>query len=102
MRESRACGAAIRTASSSNFRTFRYYLGLSPKKPEFGRFGCAEKLEYWAGMWGTIVMAATGLVIWFAVTVTTWIPRWWIDVATIIHLFEAILATLSILVWHLY
>jgi len=84
------------------FRTFRFYLGLSSKKPEFGRFGYAEKLEYWAGMWGTIVMAVTGLVIWFAVTVTTWIPRWWVDVATVIHLFEAILATMSILVWHLY
>jgi cytochrome b subunit of formate dehydrogenase len=84
------------------FRTFRYYLGLSTEKPEFRRFGYAEKLEYWAGMWGTIVMAVTGLVIWFAVTVTTWVPRWWVDVATVIHLFEAILATMSIVVWHLY
>jgi len=34
--------------------------------------------------------------------VTTWIPRWWVDVATVIHLFEAVLATMSILIWHLY
>ncbi|HEX9130557.1 MAG TPA: cytochrome b/b6 domain-containing protein [Gemmatimonadaceae bacterium] len=84
------------------FRMFRYYLGLSPNKPQFRRFGYSEKLEYWAGMWGTIVMAMTGLAIWFAVFVTTWLPRWWIDIATTIHLYEAILATMSILLWHLY
>ncbi len=32
----------------------------------------------------------------------TWIPRWWIDIATTIHYYEAILATLAIIVWHLY
>jgi cytochrome b subunit of formate dehydrogenase len=83
-------------------RIFRYYLGLSTEKPAFGRFTYAEKIEYWAGMWGTIVMSVTGIVIWFAVTVTNWIPRWWVDIATTIHLFEAILATLSIAVWHFY
>ncbi len=80
----------------------RYYLGRSRQKPAFGRFGYAEKAEYWAGMWGTIVMAVTGLVIWYAVTVATWIPRWWIDIATTIHFYEAILATLAIIVWHFY
>lgn len=79
-----------------------FSLGLSKKKPEFGRFSYAEKMEYWAGMWGTVVMALTGLVIWYAVGVATWVPRWWIDIATTIHFYEAILATLAILVWHLY
>jgi cytochrome b subunit of formate dehydrogenase len=84
------------------FDVLRYYLGLSTKKPQFGRFSYAEKMEYWAGMWGTIVMAITGLMIWYSVGVATWIPRWWIDVATTVHYYEAILATLAILVWHLY
>ncbi len=79
-----------------------FSLGLSKKKPEFGRFSYAEKMEYWAGMWGTVVMALTGLVIWYAVGVATWVPRWWVDIATTIHFYEAILATLAILVWHLY
>ncbi|MGZ4778185.1 MAG: formate dehydrogenase subunit gamma, partial [Thermoanaerobaculia bacterium] len=80
----------------------KYYLGLSSNRPEFGRFNYAEKMEYWAGLWGTLVMAITGLVIWYSVTVATWVPRWWIDIATTIHFYEAILATLAILVWHLY
>ena len=81
---------------------FRYYLGLSKEKPEFPRFNYAEKMEYWAGMWGTVVMAVTGIMIWYFVGVASWIPRWWIDVATTIHFYEAILATLAILVWHFY
>jgi len=80
----------------------RYYSGRSAERPTFGRFSYAEKAEYWAGMWGTIVMAVTGVVIWYAVAVATWIPRWWIDIATTIHFYEAILATLAILVWHFY
>jgi len=75
---------------------------LRGKHAHIGRFSYAEKAEYWAGLWGTMVMAVTGLMIWYFVEVATWIPRWWIDVATTIHYYEAILATLAILVWHLY
>lgn len=75
---------------------------LRGRKPKRGRFDYAEKAEYWAGLWGTIVMAITGLMIWYSVGVATWIPRWWIDIATTIHYYEAILATLAIIVWHLY
>lgn len=75
---------------------------LLGRKPQSGRFTYAEKAEYWAGLWGTIVMAVTGLIIWYFVEVATWVPRWWIDIATTIHFYEAILATLAIIVWHLY
>lgn len=75
---------------------------LRNRKPNSGRFTYAEKAEYWAGLWGTIVMAITGLMIWYSVDVARWIPRWWIDIATTVHYYEAILATLAIIVWHLY
>ena len=81
---------------------FGYGLGKRKDKPQFGRFSYAEKIEYWAMVWGTIVMGVTGLMIWYFVEVATWIPRWWIDVATTIHYYEAILATLAIIVWHFY
>jgi formate dehydrogenase gamma subunit len=84
------------------FAVMRYYLGLTKEKPQFGRFNYAEKVEYWAGMWGTIVMAITGALIWFSVTVTNWMPRWWIDIATAIHFYEGVLATLAIIIWHFY
>jgi cytochrome b subunit of formate dehydrogenase/5-methylcytosine-specific restriction endonuclease McrA len=82
--------------------TMLYYLGLSSRKPAYGRFSYAEKAEYWALVWGTIIMAVTGIVIWAKIWVGNTLARWWVDVATAIHFYEAILATLAILVWHFY
>jgi cytochrome b subunit of formate dehydrogenase len=77
---------------------------LRHRHPKMGRFTYAEKAEYWALIWGTLVMGVTGLMLWFEVQVSAWfgLPRWWVDVALLIHYYEAILATLAILIWHLY
>jgi cytochrome b subunit of formate dehydrogenase len=82
--------------------TMRYYLGLSKVKPKFGRFNYAEKAEYWALVWGTALMGLTGVMMWAKVLVGDLLARWWVDVATAIHYYEAILATLAIIVWHFY
>jgi formate dehydrogenase gamma subunit len=71
-------------------------------EPKAGRFGYVEKIEYWAVIWGSVIMGVTGLVIWFKMEVTHWLPRWVIEVATTIHYYEAILACLAIVVWHFY
>jgi len=80
----------------------RYLLGWSMEKPKFNRFGYAEKMEYWAVIWGTIIMGVSGLMIWFKMDVTRFLPRWIVDVALTIHYYEAILACLAIVVWHFY
>jgi cytochrome b subunit of formate dehydrogenase len=79
-----------------------YYLGLTSRKPEFARFNYAEKAEYWSLVWGVLVMASTGIMLWAKVMVGNHLPRWWLDAATAIHFYEAVLATLAILVWHFY
>ena len=81
---------------------FAYYLGLSKEKPKILRFGYAEKAEYWAVVWGTLVMGLTGLMIWFKLGVFRFLPRWTIDIALAVHFYEAVLATLAIIVWHFY
>ncbi len=81
---------------------FLFYLGVSDQRPMFRRFSYAEKAEYWALVWGMFVMAGTGLMIWFKMLVMDRVPGWWIDVAILVHWYEAILATLAIIVWHLY
>jgi hypothetical protein len=53
-------------------------------------------------VWGLIVMASTGIMLWAKVTVGSLLPRWWLDIATAIHFYEAVLATLAIVVWHFY
>jgi formate dehydrogenase gamma subunit len=80
----------------------RYLTGLSPEKAKIARFGYAEKMEYWAVIWGTIIMGVTGLMIWFKMDVTQFLPRWAVDVSLTIHYYEAILACLAIVVWHFY
>lgn len=84
------------------WQNLSYYLGLSRNKPDFPRFNYAEKAEYWALVWGMFVMAGTGIMLWAKVFFGNHLPRWWLDVATAIHLYEAILATLAIVVWHFY
>jgi formate dehydrogenase gamma subunit len=81
---------------------FGYYLGASTVKPKIARFGYAEKAEYWAVIWGTILMGLTGLMIWFKLGVFRFLPRWAIDIALSVHFYEAVLATLAIIVWHFY
>ena len=47
-------------------------------------------------------MGLTGIMMWAKVWVGNLLARWWVDVATAVHFYEAILATLAILVWHFY
>lgn len=77
-------------------------LGLSHSHPKFDRFNFEEKAEYWALIWGTVVMGATGLMQWFPLQVTSVLPGWIIPVAHAFHRWEAILAVLAILTWHFY
>jgi formate dehydrogenase gamma subunit len=81
---------------------FAYYLGIRKEKPKIARFGYAEKAEYWAVIWGTLIMGLTGLIIWFKLGIFGFLPRWWLDIALAVHFYEAILATLAIIVWHFY
>jgi cytochrome b subunit of formate dehydrogenase len=80
----------------------KYNAGLSPHKPKFDRFSYIEKAEYWALVWGTIVMAATGTVMWFDNTFIGLLTKLGYDVSRTIHFYEAWLASLAILVWHFY
>lgn len=81
-------------------QTVLYYLRLRKQPPEFNKFDYTEKAEYWALVWGTIVMGVTGLILWFPTIVGDWAPVWLIKVSETIHFYEAILATLAIIVWH--
>jgi len=80
----------------------KYNLGISRVKPRFGRFSYVEKSEYWALVWGTVVMGITGVILWFDNTSLNLLTKLWWDVARTVHYYEAWLATLAILIWHFY
>ncbi len=79
-----------------------FNLGLSKKEPRFGRFSYIEKAEYWALIWGNAVMIVTGILLWFDNYFVRIFPKGVLDVSLVIHYYEAILASLAILIWHLY
>jgi cytochrome b subunit of formate dehydrogenase len=90
----------------ADFREFvhrvTYNLGRRSDPPAPVRVGYVEKAEYWAALWGTVITAVTGLLLWFENFTLTWLPGWVPEAATVLHFLEAILATLAIAVWHFY
>lgn len=79
-----------------------YYLGLRKHKAYYGRYNYAEKVEYLAVVWGTIIMAITGFMMWNPIATTRWLPGEIIPAAKAAHGGEAILAVLAIIIWHFY
>jgi cytochrome b subunit of formate dehydrogenase len=83
-------------------RNVAWHLGLAKEPPRFDRWDYTMKVEYWALVWGGLVMGVTGALLWFKVEATEWVPRWVVYVAERVHWYEAILAVLAILVWHFF
>jgi cytochrome b subunit of formate dehydrogenase len=104
-RRARSCIRAMRPRREdwTEFRErVRFFLGLRSSPPHSPWLGYAEKLEYIALMWGMAIMTVTGILLWIPDIVLRWLPKWVTDLATAVHFYEAVLATLAILVWHFY
>lgn len=82
--------------------TLAYNLGFSDQPPQMRKFNFGEKFEYWAVVWGTAVMIVTGFILWNPLAATQLIPGRFIPVALEAHGWEAVLAAVSIVIWHLY
>jgi len=80
----------------------RHLTGLSSEKPRFDRFGYVEKMEYWALVWGLAIMFVTGVSLWFNNFFISRFTKLAWDISRTIHFYEALLATLAIVVWHFY
>jgi cytochrome b subunit of formate dehydrogenase len=80
----------------------KFNVGISKTKPKLDRFSYVEKAEYWALIWGTIVMTATGVIMWFDNTFMGILTKLGWDIARTVHYYEAWLAFLAIVVWHFY
>ncbi|MBA4374441.1 MAG: cytochrome C [Thermodesulfovibrio sp.] len=80
----------------------RYYMGLTEHPARCDRFDYKQKFEYWGVVVGGILMVATGLALWFPITVTQYLPGQLIPVAKAMHTNEALLAFLVIAIWHIY
>ena len=81
---------------------FAYNLGLRSRRPHIPLHSYIEKAEYWAVVWGAVVMIVTGLVLWANRFILAWLPKSVLDFATTVHFYEAVLAALAVVIWHLY
>ena len=79
----------------------KWFLGRGPR-PRYGRYTYWEKFDYFAVFWGMFIIGSTGLILWFPEFFTLVLPGWWVNVATIIHSDEALLAVGFIFTVHFF
>lgn len=81
--------------------SMKWFVGRGPR-PRYGRWTYWEKFDYFAVFWGMMVIGSTGLMLWFPEFFTQLIPGWVINIATIIHSDEALLAVGFIFTVHFF
>ncbi len=80
----------------------QYFVFARKERARFDRYDFRQKVEYLALIWGTFLMIATGLCMWFPIQVATYLPGELIPASKAAHGGEGLLAFASILLWHMY
>jgi cytochrome b subunit of formate dehydrogenase len=79
-----------------------FYTGFRKERARFEHYSYIEKAEYWALVWGSVIMVITGGLMTFNTWTLAHFPKWFLDVCIAIHYYEAILACAAIVIWHFY
>lgn len=79
----------------------KFFLGFGPR-PKFDRYTYWEKFDYMAVFWGMFIIGGSGLLLWFAVPLSHWLPGWVFNIATLVHGEEALLAVGFIFTIHFF
>jgi len=82
-------------------QTLKWFIGMG-KRPDYGMWTYWEKFDYFAVFWGVAIIGSTGLILWFPEFFTYFLPGWIINIATIIHSDEALLAVGFIFTVHFF
>jgi cytochrome b subunit of formate dehydrogenase len=80
----------------------RHPFWLFEKEPEYGRYNFIEKFEYLSVVWGSFIMILSGFFMWQVELSLRIFPLWVHDIFVIVHGYEAMLAFLAIIIWHMY
>jgi cytochrome b subunit of formate dehydrogenase len=89
-------------------RTFihylKYLLGLRKVPPDWDEWIWVDKFDLWAEAWGIFAMGITGLILWMPEVFTGLLPlpSETIQIAYIVHVYEAMLALGWIALVHMY
>ena len=83
------------------WNNFKWFLGLGPR-PQFDRWTYWEKFDYWAVFWGMFIIGGSGLLLWFPVFFSNFLPGWMFNIASLVHGEEALLAVGFIFTFHFF
>lgn len=81
---------------------FKYNLGFTDKRPNYGRYSWKEFFDYWAVFWGMFIIGGSGVMMVFPEWTLKYFPRWIVDSYRMGHSDEAVLAVLVIFIWHFF
>jgi cytochrome b subunit of formate dehydrogenase len=73
-----------------------HLLRLRQARPTFGRFSIKEEFEYIGVFWGTLLLGATGFLLWGAETSSHFVSGRVLNFAMIGHTYEAFLAIIHV------
>jgi formate dehydrogenase subunit gamma len=79
-----------------------FLLGRRGAMPELDRFTPLQKLQYWGAGIGSLTMVFTGLILWFHTAAMMVMPKWVLDVTTIVHGYEGLILFALLFGWHIY
>lgn len=79
----------------------KWFFGKGPR-PQFDRWTYWERFDYFAVFWGIFMIGVSGLILWFPKFFTLFLPGWAINIASVIHSDEALLAAGFIFTFHFF
>ena len=80
----------------------QYLLFMRKDKPKFGRYNFEQKVTYWFVFFSIAIMGISGLIIWFPVQFTFFLPGGVVPAAKLAHSTEAVVLAIFIIIWHVY
>jgi cytochrome b subunit of formate dehydrogenase len=83
------------------YNHFRWFLGRGPR-PQFDRYTYWEKFDYWAVFWGMFIIGGSGLMLWFPIFFSQLVPGWVLNITSLVHGEEALLAVGFIFTIHFF
>lgn len=83
------------------YQNIRWFLYLG-SRPKLDRWTYWEKFDYFAVFWGIPIIGISGLMLWIPEFVTKLLPGYFLNVATVVHGEEAVLAVGFIFIFHFF
>ncbi len=80
---------------------WKYFFGRA-ERPRFGRYGYLEKMDYFGEIWGFIVIGGSGFLLWYPEFFGRLLPGWLFNVATVFHMYEAMIASAFLFTIHFF